>query len=131
MRAPRTQRLFEARAALAGDGGAREQVRVALRGRFSEWSSCYRPIGCRAGGGAPPRVVVEFTLREDGVPSQIRVAEVTEHVPVGDELQERSGDVNGVLARCLASVVERTRFETALTSPVRVRYPFEPDMACP
>ncbi|MCA9605679.1 MAG: hypothetical protein KC619_08800 [Myxococcales bacterium] len=104
----------------------REAARRALRDRARQVIDCFEPVLCD--DGEPPRVVVAFVVGADGRTSEARAAEVTRFVHVGDAVIERSGDLDGPLARCLVEIVEGLSVDWR-GEPRTIRYPFRPDVS--
>lgn len=127
---PGSRTLFVRHAPPSPDADLRHLWMRAVQGGYAEWQRCYEPVLCT--DAEPPSVAIELTIGPDGHVREARALSVTRFVQEGDDVLERSGEVDAALPRCLADFVLGLSLRWQGDSARTLHHRFRPETAgCP
>lgn len=112
------------------DADVRHALMRAIQEAHTDWSTCYEPVLCT--DAEPPSVAIEVTVGPDGHVREARALSVTRFVQEGDDVLERSGEVDAALPRCLTDFVRGLTLRWQGDGARTLHHRFRPETAgCP
>lgn len=124
---PGTRPLFARHAPPGQDAELRQALLRVIQEGYEQWQTCYEPVLCD--DTEPPSVAVELTVGPEGHVREAHASSVTRFVLEGDDIVERSGDVNTSLARCLEDFLQGLTLRWRGEEERALHYRFRPETA--